>query len=108
MRTSLLILDQLDILLNRRATVKHRRPDIRQVLAESRILVPDLEGEFTGMAEHKHGDFAVDGLDLLERGEDKHCRFTEAGFCLAEDVGGEDGLRETDSLDLGGVFKTFS
>jgi hypothetical protein len=108
MRTSLLVLDQLDILLNRRATIKHGCPDIGQVLAESRVLVPNLECEFAGMAEDEDRDFAVGGFNLLERGEDKHCCFTEAGFSLTEDVGGEDGLRETDLLDLGGVFETFS
>jgi hypothetical protein len=108
MRTSLLILDQFYVLLKRRPAVKHRRPDIWQVLAESRVLVLDLKGEFAGMAEDKHRDFPVDGLDLPERGKDENCSFSEAGFRLAEDVGGENGLGEADLLDFGRMFETFS
>jgi hypothetical protein len=108
MRTSLLILDQFNVLLNRRPAIKHCRPDIGQILAEPRVLISDLKSEFAGMAENKDRDFPVDGLDLLERGKDENCGFSETRFSLAEDVGGENGLGETDLLDFGRVFETFS
>jgi hypothetical protein len=107
-RTGIRVLDQVDVFLDRRATVKHSSPHFRHVLAESRVLVSDLEGEFTGMTEDKHRDFAVNRLNLLKRCKDKHCRFTEPGFGLAEDIGGENRLWETNLLDLGGVLETFS
>ena len=107
MRTSLLILDQLDVLLNGRAPIENSRSNIGHVLAKPGILVADLECQFSGMAEDEDRDFAVDGFDLLERGEDKDGCFAEAGFRLTENVGGEDGLRETDLLYLGGMFETF-
>jgi hypothetical protein len=94
-----------------RALVRHgygRRPDIREVFAGSRVLFPDLEGKFTGMAENKHRDFTVDGLDLLERGRDKHCCFIETRFGLTEDVGRGDGVGKTKSLDLSKMLETFS
>ena len=87
MGTSLLILDQLDILLNRRPTVKHRRSDVGHVLAEPSILVADLECQFAGMTEDEDGYFAVDRLDLLECREDKDSGFAETGLRLTENVG---------------------
>ena len=59
------------------------------------------------MAEDKDTDFAVDRLNLLERGKDEDGCLAEAGFCLAENVGRENCLGETDLLDFGGVFETF-
>jgi hypothetical protein len=86
-RTGIRVLDQVDVFLDRRATVKHSSPHFRHVLAESRVLVSDLEGQFTGVAENKDSDFPIHGLDLLEGGEDKDCRFTETRLGLTEDVG---------------------
>jgi hypothetical protein len=53
-------------------------------------------------------DFTVDGLDLLERGKDKHCCFIETRFGLTEDVGRGDGVGKTKSLDLSKMLETFS
>lgn len=77
MGTGIRVLDQFDILLDRRAAVKHGSPHFRQVLAESRVLVSDLEGQFTGVAENEDSDFPIHGLDLLEGREDKDGRLTE-------------------------------
>ena len=49
MRTSLLILDQLDIFLDWSSAVKHRRSNFRHVLTEPGILVANLECQFSGM-----------------------------------------------------------
>jgi hypothetical protein len=86
-RTRLRVLDQVDVFLNRRPAIKHRRPDIWQILAESGVLVPDLKGQFTGVTEDEDSDFAVDGLDLLEGREDKDGSLAETRFGLAEDIG---------------------
>jgi hypothetical protein len=107
MWTCTLILDQLDILLKRCAAIKHRSSNIRHIFAEPHIFIPDLKGEFTGVAQDENRNLAIDRLDLLEGCKNKDCCFAQAGFCLAEDVGREDSLRETDLLYFRGVFETF-
>jgi len=87
MRTGIRILDQVNILLNRRAAVKNSRPNFRHILAESRVFIPDLKGEFTGVTKNENRDFSVHGLDLLEGRKDKDGRFTETRFGLTEDIG---------------------
>jgi hypothetical protein len=85
--TGFRVLDQFHVFLKWCPAIKHRRPDIWQILAESRVLVSDLKGQFTGVAEDEDSDFAVDGLDLLEGREDKDGCLAEPRFGLAEDIG---------------------
>lgn len=40
-------------------------------------------------------------FDLLKRGEDEDCGLAETGLGLANDVGTQNGLRNTLSLDCG-------
>src|SRR5277367_802094 len=88
MRTSLLILDQLDIFLDRSSAVKNRRSNFRHVFTEPGILVANLEGQFSGMTKDKDRDLTVHGFDLLECRKDENGGFSKPGFCLTENIGG--------------------
>jgi hypothetical protein len=82
MRTSIFILDQVDIFLNRCAAVKHCCSNVGHVLAEPGVFIANLKRQFTGVTEDEDRDFAVDRLDLLESCKNKDCRLSEAGFRL--------------------------
>ena len=93
-RVRILVLEQLGILLDGSATVEHTGLDVGHVLAESVVLVANLESKLAGMAHNQHGALPSDGLDLLERREDEHSSLAETGLGLADDVATEHGLRD--------------
>lgn len=80
---------------HRGTAVECADPDIGHVLGETRVLVFDLEGEFTGVAKNEDRHLAIGGLQLLECGEDENRRFAVPRFSLAQDVHPEDGLGNT-------------
>jgi hypothetical protein len=51
------------------------------------------------VAHDKDGSLASDWLDLLKGSEDKDGSLTKTRFGLAEDIGTEDRLRNTNLLD---------
>lgn len=51
------------------------------------------------MAHDQDGCFPCNWLDLLKSGEDEDGSLTKTGLGLAEDVGTENGLWNTDLLD---------
>ena len=83
------------------ATVDDAGANVGHVFGETGVLVADLVGKLSGVAQHKHRDFAVDGLDLLEGGKHENGRLTHTGLGLADNVHAEDGLWDTFLLDCG-------
>lgn len=98
---SVLVLQDLDVLLHRGTTVEDRGLDLGHVLAETSVFVLDLVGQLAGMAHDQDRGLARDRLDLLERGEDEDGGLAQTGLGLAEDVGAKNGLRDADLLDYG-------
>lgn len=82
----LLVFEDLGILLDRSTAVENTRLDVRHVLAEAVILVPNLESELTSVAHHQHGAFASDRLNLLECRQNEDGSFAETGLGLADDI----------------------
>jgi hypothetical protein len=104
-RALVLGLERLDVGLDRGAAVENARPELGHELGEAGVLVLDLVGELAGVAEDDDGDLAVDGLDLLERGQDEDGRLAHARLGLAENVHTEDRLGDALLLHLGRVLK---
>lgn len=92
---SLLVLQNLGILLDGSATVEDAGLDVGHVLGEPVVFVADLEGQLTGVAHDQNGALAGDGLDLLEGGEDEDRGLSETRLGLADDVTTEKGLGDT-------------
>jgi hypothetical protein len=89
---SLLVLEDLGILLDGSAAVEDASLDVGHVLAESVVLVADLESQLTSMAHNQDRALSGDRLDLLEGGENKDSRLAETRLGLADDVAAEHGL----------------
>jgi len=70
------------------------------VLAESFVLLGDLEGELSRVAENDGADLAIDGLHLLKSSKYENGSFTHTRFGLAEHVHTEHGLWDALVLDL--------
>ena len=77
MGASILVLEGLHVGLDGRTTVEDASLDVWHVLAEAVVLIANLVGQFTSVAHHHNGDFAVDGLDLLKSGENKDGSLTQ-------------------------------
>lgn len=92
---SLLVLEDLGILLDRSTTVEDAGLDVGHVLAETVVLVANLESELTSVAHDEDGALAGDGLNLLKGGKDEHSCLTETGLGLADDVTTKHGLGDT-------------
>lgn len=90
------------ILLNWGSTVEYRRLDLWQILCEAGVLILDLERQLASVAHDKDGRLAIDGLNLLEAGENEDGSFAQTRLGLADNVGSKDGLRDTDLLDCSG------
>lgn len=99
MGAGLLVLDRLDILLDGGTAVKDTSLDIGHVLAETVVLVANLEGKLTSVAHNQHGDLALNGLNLLQGGQDEDGRLSETRLGLADDISTEESLRDTGLLD---------
>lgn len=98
-RVRLLVLQDLLIFLDISASVEDLGADFWHVLAETNVLVLDLEGQLASVAQNEHTDFSIDGLHLLEGGQHKNRRLTQTRLGLAENIASEDGLRNAQLLD---------
>lgn len=90
-----LVAESLGVLGHRCTTVEGRHANQRHVLRETSVLVANLEGKLSRVTEHNDGDFAIDRLQLLERGEDEDSCLSVTRLCLAQDIHAEDSLRDT-------------
>jgi hypothetical protein len=96
---SLLVLQGLNVLLDGSTTVEDTGLDIGHVLAEAVVLVANLVGELTSVAHDHHGDLSVDGLNLLESGENKDSSLTQTRLGLADNITTKEGLGNAGLLD---------
>lgn len=94
-----LVLEDFRILLDGSTTVEHTSLDIWHVLAETVVLVSDLEGQLASVAHDQNGTLASNRLDLLKGGKDEHGRLTKTGLGLADNVTSEESLRDASLLD---------
>lgn len=69
--------------------------DIRHIFRETRILILDLERQFTGMTKNDHSHFIRTWFDLLQGSQHEHSRFTHTRFRLTQNIGTENGLWDT-------------
>ena len=100
-RVGLLVLENVDVVLDGSATVEDRGLDVRKVLAETGVLVLDLESQLAGVAHDKHRALAVDRLDLLKGCQDENGSFAKTRFGLTKDVSSKNCLRNAVLLDCG-------
>ena len=98
-RAAGLVAEGLGVLDDWRSTVEGADADVGHVLCETRVLVLDLERQFTRMTEHDDSNLAVDRLKLLERSQDEHGSLSVTRLGLAEDIHSENSLRDTLLLD---------
>lgn len=99
MRMLVLVLQNLNVLLHRGASVEDRSLDIGHVFAETGVLVLDLVCQFTGMAHNQDGGLARNRLHLLESRKDEDGGLSKTRLGLAENIGTEDRLRDADLLN---------
>ena len=99
MRASVLVLQGLHISLDRSTAVEDTRLDVRHVLAEAVVLVANLVSQLTSVAHDNDGDLAVDGLNLLKRGENEDGGLSETRLGLANDITTKQGLGNASLLN---------
>ena len=95
----LLVLEKLDVLLYRGTAIEDRGLHVWQILAESRVLVLDLVGEFSSVAHDQHRGFSRNGFQLVQSGQDEDRSLTETGLGLTKNVDTEESLWNTLLLD---------
>ena len=71
-----------------------RRLDVRHVFGESVVFLGDLESQLARVAEDEHGHLPIDGLQLLQGGQDKDGGLAHTTLGLADHVHSEDSLQE--------------
>ena len=95
----LLVLQDSLVLLNVDTSVEDGSLYGRHVLAESCVLVLDLESKLTRVAHDQHAGLAVDGLDLLQSRKHEHSRLSKTRLGLTEYIRAEDSLWNALLLD---------
>ena len=68
------------------------RLNIWQVLAEAFVLLLDLVGEFSGVADDEDVHLPLNDLQLVQRCKHEHGRLAHTRFCLTDHVHTEHGL----------------
>jgi hypothetical protein len=99
MGACVLALQDLNILLDGSATVEDTGLDIRKILAEAVVLIANLVGQLTGVAHDNNRNLAIDGLNLLKRGENEDSSLSETGLRLAENICSKQCLRDDTLLN---------
>ena len=98
-RAFVLVTERLLVLDHRGAAIESTDTDVGHVLGETSVLVLDLVGQLTGVAQNNDRHLAVHRLQLLERRQDKHRRLSVTRLCLAQDVHSKDSLWDALLLD---------
>ena len=78
---------------DRHAAVQDSRFHLGQVLGESSVLMPDLEGQFAHVAQNDNTD-VVAGVQLLKRSQHKHCGLPHARLGLTDDIHTQQRVRD--------------
>ena len=98
-RVSLLVLEELNVLLDGGTTVEDGGLNVGKILGETSVLILNLVGQFTGVAHDKDLTLAGDGLQLVKSGQNEDRSLTETGLGLAKNVDIENGSWNADLLD---------
>eukprot|EP00128_Syssomonas_multiformis_P001969 Colp12_sorted_trinity150504_noHs@29447 len=102
----LVILQLLDVLVDRSLAHEDSSLDVGSVAAETLKLISDLESKFTSVADDHSAHLAVNGLQLLECGDDKNSGLTHTRLGLAQEIVTQDGLGNALLLNFGRMFET--
>mmetsp|Transcript_9395 Transcript_9395/g.19517 ORF Transcript_9395/g.19517 Transcript_9395/m.19517 type:complete len:386 (+) Transcript_9395:2415-3572(+) len=103
------------ILFDVDSSIKDRRLDGRQIFGETFVLVGNLKGQFTSVAQDQDLNIILFGIfisggtcwvELMQSGQYKNCRFSHSRFGLTDDVSPQDSLGDRFMLDFGGMLKT--
>mmetsp|Transcript_13229 Transcript_13229/g.30885 ORF Transcript_13229/g.30885 Transcript_13229/m.30885 type:complete len:226 (-) Transcript_13229:39-716(-) len=100
------VLENFLVLLDRDSSVKDSGLYLRQVLAESLVLVGNLESEFTGVANNQNRDLGLFHIGLLEGREGKDGGFTHSRLGLANDIASKNGLGDGLVLNFRGMLES--
>mmetsp|Transcript_19066 Transcript_19066/g.37424 ORF Transcript_19066/g.37424 Transcript_19066/m.37424 type:complete len:219 (-) Transcript_19066:95-751(-) len=100
------LLEDLAVLSGGDTTEEHGGLDILEELAEALVLVVNLKGKLTGVAEHNHRDLVLDGLKLVESGQNKDGGLTHTRLGLADHILTKHGLGNAAVLHLTGALET--
>lgn len=96
-----LVLQELDIFRHGCTTIEDCGLDIWQVLAESRVLVLDLEGQFSSVTHNEHLALAGNRIKRVKRGQHEDGGLTETRLGLANDIDVEECSWNTLLLNCG-------
>lgn len=99
MGVGILVGESLDIFLHGRPTVENAGLDLGQVLAEAVVLVPYLVRQLTSVAHDENHAFSRNRIDLLQSSKHENRSLAKTGFCLADNIGSKDTLRNADLLN---------
>lgn len=92
-------LERLLILLDRHAAEENSNFDARHVLAESLVLLADLERQLASVAHDQNVDLVVGRFQLLKSGQNEYGRLAHTRLGLAQDVHAQNGLWNALVLD---------
>jgi hypothetical protein len=87
-RVSVLVAEELDVLLNGSSSIEDTDLDVRQELGETVVLIADLVGQLAGVAHDQNGRNTWLRLlvHLLEGCENEDGSLSETGLGLAKDI----------------------
>lgn len=94
-----LVLQLFQVARNRDTTVEDVSLHVWHVLRETGIFVTDLVCQFSGVTDHQGGDLTGNRVQLLQRGQHENGSFTQTGLGLAQDIGTQNRLGDTDLLN---------
>lgn len=81
-----LVLEGFSVLGNGSSSIECANANIGHVLGKARVLVLDLECQFTRVAENEDRHFTVHGLELLQRRKDENGSLAMSRLSLAQNV----------------------
>lgn len=98
-RASVLVLQLLQVSRDWSSSVEHVSLDVWHILGETGVLITDLVSQLSGVTDNQGGDFTWDWVQLLQGGQHENGSLTQTRLSLTQDVGSQDGLRDTDLLN---------
>ena len=98
----LLVLEELGVLGDGSAAVEDASLDIGHVLAETVVLIADLESKLACVAHNQDGALSSNGLNLLQRSQDEDSSLAETRLGLADDITTQHGLGDACLLNCMG------
>jgi len=105
------VLEDVAVGLDADASIENSGLDLREVLREAFVLMSDLEGELTGMANDKDSDLVLAGrigagVELVESGKNENGGLAHTTLRLTHNIHAQHCLRNAFMLNLGGMLET--